>query len=713
MSKPCKTPTVYQMEASECGAASLAMIFAYYGRYMPLEVVRVETGVSRDGVNAANMMRAAKKFGLECHGYRKDVESLRTIAAPCIIHWNFNHFVVFEGINGSCAYINDPAIGRRRVTWEELDESFTGIVLTFKPTPAFQKEKRKSTTAAFVRKRMEGQWNVIGKLLYTGLLLFFPGLILSVLSQVFIDDVLIDGYTDWLPKVLIAMGACVILKAGLSYYRSVLLQKLRSKMTLITGYGFLRHLFRLPMVFFDQRYRGDLVDRMGNNRDVNDFLAGELAVTVLNIMIAVFYFAILLLYDWRLTMIGMFSVIACLITVFVSHRAIADKTLKIQMAEGKLFGAICAGLSITATMKASGAEQDYCARILGYEAKLAGDEQRLTRFQKLIGAIPGAAANVTDVLLLLVGGIFVIHGQLTAGMLVAFNTLFDSFAEPVDSLVNFVYKIQTLKANLCRVDDIEKYPQDELVQGDQRESMAFRKLRGQIELKNVSFGYSRVAPPLVEDLSFRLQPGETVAFVGPSGCGKSTVGKLISRLYAPWGGEVLFDGMPASQIPESIINASVATVSQKITLFSGTIRDNLTMWNSAIPQEDVVRAAEDACIHDFILAQPAGYEALLSENASNLSGGQRQRMEIARALVTNPSVLVMDETTSALDPLTEKRILDNISRRGCACVIVAHRLSAFRDCNQILVMHHGKIVQRGTHQSLMREPGLYQNMLRQ
>ena len=711
MSGYVKTPTIYQMEATECGAASLSMVFGYFGKFLPLEQMRIETGVSRDGCNAANIMRCAKKYGLECHGYRREPDALRTIDLPCIIHWNFNHFVVFEGFKGEYAYINDPAVGRRRLTAEELDDGFTGVVLTFKPTESFQKEKKQRTTFSFIKQRLEGQYGVLIKLVYIGLLLVFPGLVLPVLSQIFMDDILVAGYKDWLTKLLVFMGALVILRASLTYYRSIVLQRLRAKMTLVSGYGFLRHMLRLPVSFFDQRYAGDLVERMESNTSVNEFLAGELAETVLNIFVALFYLAVLLFYSPLMTAVGMLDILICLAAVYVSNRIISGTTMKLQISAGKLYGAVCAGLSITDTIKASGAETEYAARLLGYEAKQANLEQELSRYQKIAGAIPDAAGKVTDALFLLVGGILVINGEMTVGMLLAFNSLFDSFAEPVNQLVGFIQRIQKLKADLSRVEDITKYEEDVRYGTQKRLRASARKLSGEIELRDVSFGYSALKPPLVEHFSFHLNSGETIAFVGASGCGKSTVSKMVSGLYRPWTGEILMDGMPMTEIPIEVLNASVATVSQNIVLFSGTIRDNLTLWNPAILEEDMIQAAKDACIHDFIIQQRNGYDYLLTEGATNISGGQRQRLEIARALTTKPSILIMDEATSALDPIVEKQILDNIKRRGCTCVIVAHRLSAIRDCNQIIVMNRGKIVQRGNHRTLKDEDGFYRTFV--
>lgn len=714
-----KTPTVFQMEATECGAASLSMIFSYFGKFLPLEQMRIETGVSRDGCNAGNMMRAAKRFGLECRGFRKEPDALRELDMPCIVHWNFNHFVVLEGFKTAgfgkkrkdYVYLNDPAVGRRRLTPEEFDDGFTGIVLTFKKTDAFAEEKKKNTAWDLIKQRLTGQYGVLFKLFYIGLLMVFPGLVLPVLSQMFIDDILTAGYTDWLTKILVFMGCLVALKFGLHYYRDLMLQKLKSKLTLTSGVGFLTHMLHLPMNFFDQRFAGDLVNRMNNNTEVCAFLAGDLAETILNILVAAFYLVILLFYSPLMTFIGLINVTVCIGVVVLSRQFISEASIKQQMSGGKLYGAICAGLSITDTLKASGSENEYVSRVLGYQVKLANLEQEQTAFQKMLNAIPETVGNITDVLHLLVGGILVINGSLSLGMLTAFTSLFDSFIEPINKLVTFVQKIQTMKASVTRVEDVQNYPEDTRYGEAISKELRQKKLNGEIELKDISFGYSTLKPALVEHFDFHLYSGESIAFVGPSGCGKSTVSKIVSGLYHPWDGQILLDGKPLEQISRGCLNASIATVSQNITLFSGTIRDNLTMWNTAILEEDVIQAAKDACIHDFIISCPGGYDYVLNENAMNLSGGQRQRLEIARALATKPSILVMDEATSALDPVVENQVLNNIKRRGITCVIVAHRLSAFRDCNQIVVMQNGKIIQRGIHKVLMQEQGLYRTFV--
>lgn len=455
-----KTPTVFQMEATECGAASLSMIFAYYGKYLPLEQMRIETGVSRDGCNAGNVMRAAKKYGLECHGYRKELSGLLELEAPCIIHWNFNHFVVYEGIKNGYAYLNDPAVGRRRLTVDELDDGFTGVVLTFALTDRFEKQKRQKSIFAFVNERLRGQYEVLVKLFFIGILLVVPGLVLPVTSQIFLDDIIVGGNVGWLTAIIWCIILLVGMNAGLQYYRGLILQKLQNKMTLLSLHRFVSHMFRLPIGFFDQRYAGDLAGRIDNNNNVNIFLAGELAENVLNIFVAVFYLILLIVYSPALTLIGVVSIIINIVIVRLSSNYLSDASMKVQQDSGKLTGAVCAGINITSTLKASGTENDYVGRILGYYAKTAGIEQKLSRFQQILNVIPQIASLISTVLVLMLGGLYVIGGAMTIGMLVAFNSLLSSFTAPVNSLVGFVQEFQRLKADINRVEDITVYEED-------------------------------------------------------------------------------------------------------------------------------------------------------------------------------------------------------------------------------------------------------------
>ncbi len=706
-----KTPTVFQMEATECGAACLAMVLGYYGKYLPLERLRIETGVSRDGCNMENIAIAAEKFGLEVQGYKQDLEGLFKMPVPCIIHWNFNHFVVWEGRKGKYCYINDPGMGRRKLTEKEIDECFTGVVLAVQKTDSFEKSNEKETLLSFARQRLKGQYGAISALIVLGLFLVIPGLVIPAFSSIFIDDILLGGNYSWITALLAAMFFTFLFKLGLTYYRSVLLKKLTEKMTLISNYKFFSHMLKLPISFFDQRYAGDLAQRVSNDNNVTMFLTGTLAETVLNCIIAVFYLILLIAYSPVLTMIGVINVVLNLILIKAAAGAMADISMRSQQESGKLYGLLISGLRLTSTLKASGTEDSFVSRIQGNYAKGINVEQEMGMKQEALNAIPEVSSQILSTILLIAGGLYVINGNMTAGTLVAFMALMDSFTAPINSLAGFITSIQTTRADMARVNDIMKYQEDPKFEERQFEDIS-DKLTGNVTLKDISFGYIILSPPLIEDFGFDLKSGSSVAFVGSSGSGKSTVSKICSGLYRPWSGEILFDGVSREKIPPEVISASISTVSQDITIFSGTIRDNLTMWNPYILEEDMVRAARDACIHDYIISKPEAYDYRLSEGGDNLSGGQRQRLEIARALVNNPSILIMDEATSALDPITEKKIIDNIKERGCTCIIVAHRLSAIRDCDEILVMDQGKIVQRGSHEQLSQVEGHYQRLIR-
>lgn len=530
---------------------------------------------------------------------------------------------------------------------------------------------------------------------------------MPILCQIFVDDVLLGGCRNFLPGILALTGGLALLSAYLIRCRDRMAQKLCSKMTLLSEMEFLRHMLRLPLNFFEQRNTGELVKRMQSDQRISGFLAEDLPKIIVSCAAAGLYLLLLLLYSPLMTLVGAVCTAVCVRAGLRRHAR--DTAVRQRISGGRLYSVLCAGLSISDTLKASGAEDGYLGRALGFQAQNMELHLRQARLKRVTDAVSAEMAAVSGVLFLLVGGDLVLRGRLSAGMLIAFFGLFDSFMRQADALAGGFRRLRTLSSDIGCVDDVEKYPEDSCYEGKAGEND--QKLSGEVELREVSFGYSPLKPALVEQFSFRLNCGETAALVGPSGCGKSTVSRLVSGLYRPWSGEILLDGRPLGEISRGCINASIATVSQNITLFSGTIRDNLTMWNGAVPEEDMIAAAKDACIHDFITQCPGGYDFLLAENGANLSGGQCQRLEIARALATKPSILVLDEATSALDPLVEKKIMDNIRRRGCTCIIVAHRLSTIRDCHQILVMKGGRIIQRGTHSDLMQQDGCYRELI--
>ena len=603
-----KVPTVFQMEARECGAASLSMVLAYYGLYVPLEQVRVEAGVSRDGSNAGNLLRAAHSLGLEAKGYRMDLKGLLNTQPPCVIHWNFNHFVVYEGRKGKWCYINDPAAGRRRLSQAELDEAFTGIALSFRRKEGVPRQKNTRTIAHFLRERLRGQYQELAALAALGLLLVVPGVLVPLFS-------------------------------------------------------------------------------------------------------ALFYLILLLLYSPLLTLIGAAAVAIDLLAVRCSASAVANSAIRMQQDEGKMIGVIYAGLGISSTLKASGVESEYINRVEGHYAKTIRMEQRLGRLQGVLGAVSPVISQLASVLVLLFGCVEILRGQMTVGMLVAFTGLLGGFTSPVEQLAGFTRRIQEMKSSMGQVQDIMEYGQDEVYEEGEQRAMT-EKHSGQVELRGVAFGYSRLAPPLIQDFSFTLPCGSSIALVGASGCGKSTVSKLISGLYLPWQGQVLFDGVPSQEIPRDVKFASIATVSQDIRLFSGTIRDNLTLWNQSVLEEDIIRAAKDACVHDIITKKPGAYEYLLSEGGKNLSGGQRQRILIARAILNKPKILYFDEATSALDNVSQATVCKSLEKLRATRVVVAHRLSTVKDCDRILFLEDGRLVEEGPYEELMARKGRFYQMAR-
>lgn len=714
MKRYVKTPLIFQMEAAECGAAALTSILAWHGKNVALEKVRIETGISRDGCNAGNILQAAENFGLSGQGYAMELEELDDVSLPCILHWNFNHFVVYEGRKGKYFYINDPDIGRRKLRKEEIDECFTGIVLEFKKSDSFVPGDGNRKVRELLWERIKGEQGNLLILIVAGLFLAVPGLIIPVMTQIFIDSILQGGQEQWLTSFLLIFSAVLLFQAVWMLYRGWILRIFRNRMVLNSSFEFLHHMFRLPMNFYEQRYPGDLSERIFDNYRVCDFLSGKLTQMTLDVFTACFYFVLMFIYSEKLALAGVVGVLLFAALVMAAFRLIESDMQKLKQDEGKLVGAVYAGMNISKTIKASGAEDSYTGKVMGYYAKAARQEQKIGKTQEIITTAADAVPKLLMVMILFSGGILVIQGELTAGMLAAFLSLLTAFLNPVMQASEFVRQIQEFKVDMLRMDDIVSYEEDGRFRENEERTLKYDTgpgIQGRIDVEKISFGYHRLHPPFVSELSFSVNSGDSIAFVGNSGSGKSTVAKVLSGLYAPWSGEILIDGRPIKEISGDVLRSGIGVVSQEITLFSGTIRDNLTMWNPAVMEGDIIQAAKDACIHEEILKKPGSYEYMVRENGLNLSGGQKQRLEIARVLTKNPSILIMDEATSALDAITEKRILDNIKRRGCTCIVIAHRLSAIRDCTLIAVMDQGRAVEIGTHEMLAENSKIYRSLI--
>lgn len=710
--KFARTSTVYQMEVSECGAASLSMVMGRYGVHVSQEQLRVQTGVSRNGVNARNICDAATKNGFIANGYRRDTDRLlERTAMPCVIHWDFRHFVVLEGCLFGRFYINDPASGRRSMKREEFEKHYTGIVLEFIPTDNIVQESHQRTLIQFSLERLRGQEKYLWLLFGLELCLILPGLLSPVFSRVFLDKVLIEGDKKIVKWILLGMILTALYEAYFTLIKSRFSERFKDKMTLQSSDNLLHHLFRLPLGFFEQRVAGDLVQRVQNNENVSKFLTGEVVSLAVGMVTSVLYLGIMLLYNVKLAMIGLSFSVLSMIVVIISSRRTAEYTQLYGMDSGKLIGSLYSGMLVSSSIKAAGAENEYAAKVLGYNALVTESDQRLGRHQQLVNVIPETISSFNTLLVLVLGSKLIIEGTFTPGMLMAFTGFLGSFSGPFSTIVNFSRGLQQLKNDMSRVDDLMQYKEDESFSEPDELILTDGKLKGEVELKDISFAYGSLDHPLVKGINLHIQPGQSVALVGSSGCGKSTVAKLITALYKPWTGEILFDGINSDKISKDVFSRSLSIVTQNIILFEGTIFENISAWNENVSREDAMHAAKDACIHDDILMKPGTYDHHLTTNGANISGGQRQRIEIAKALAGNPSVLVLDEATSYLDTLTEKKIYENIKKRNCTCIIVAQRISSIRDCDEIIVLKNGRIVERGKHNDLMHQKGAYYELV--
>lgn len=709
-----RTPTVLQMEAVECGAAALAILMGYYGRTVTLEELREACGVSRDGSKASNVVKAARTYGFTAKGYRKEPAELKALRLPLIVFWNFNHFLVVEGFKKGLVYLNDPASGPRSVTEEEFDQSFTGVVLSIEPGPDFKPSGEARSLLSALKSRLPLSEPALAYLILAGLALVIPGMVLPVFTRIFVDDYLVGHMNFWIKPLLIGMGITMLARGALTWLQHYYLTRFHAKLALSTSSKFFWHVLRLPMGFYSQRSTGDISSRVAINNRVAELLTGELATTVLNVVMVAFYAALMFFYDTTLTLAGI--CIAVLNVIFLRYvsRKRMDANQKLANDGGKMMGISMNGLQMMETLKASGMESDFFTKWSGYQAKVMNGQQVMGSIGVMLIAVPPLLTALNTILILSLGGLRVMDGHLTMGMLVAFQSLMASFIGPVNQLVSTSSRIQEMQGDMNRLDDVLKYPCDTQFQAKSSNGGAMTaapRLEGHVELRNVTFGYSKLEAPLIENFSLTLRPGERVALVGSSGCGKSTISRLVMGLYEPWSGEILFDGKPRASLPRHTLVNSMAMVSQEISLFEGSIRDNLTMWDSTIPEKQFVQASIDACIHDVIAARQGGHESKVQEGGGNFSGGQKQRFEIARALAINPRILVLDEATSALDPITEMQVDDRLRWRGCTCLVVAHRLSTIRDCDQIIVLDKGKVVQRGTHEQMRDTEGLYATLM--
>ena len=708
-----RVPVIMQMEALECGAACLAMVAAYYGKWVPLEQVRRDCGVSRDGSNARSVLVAARSYGFLAKGYRYEPESLRAGGKfPCIIHWNMEHFVVLDGFKKDKAVLNDPARGVVTVSMEEFDRSFTGICLMLEPGEDFAPGGKPKSVLAFARRRLQGAGPAIAFVVLCTLIGALLGIMQPAFSRIFYDRLLTRQNPEWFMPFMAALAVFSCLQVFISAVQTLYSNRINARFAVVGNTSFLWKVLHLPMDFFSQRMAGDIQNRQSSNAGVANALVNTCAPLVLQMIMMVFYFVVMVRYSWPLTLLGLVSIAANM----VMARIISQKRInlsRVQMRDaGKLSGATVSGIEMIETIKASGAENGFFSRWAGYQASVNAQQMRAARMEQVLGLIPAVVSLVCSSAITLAGAWLTMQGRFTVGMIAQFQGFLASFSGPVSSLISAGQGMMEMRTEMERIEDVMQYPDDPAcTAGSQEEEAPFEKLSGRVELKNVTFGYSRLAEPLIRDFNLTLEPGSRVALVGASGCGKSTVAKLVSGLYQPWSGEILFDGRPLRSISREQLTGSLAVVDQDIVIFEDTIANNIRMWDTSIEDFEVTLAAWDAQIYHDIMRREGGFQNKLTEGGRDLSGGQRQRLEIARVLAQDPTIIIMDEATSALDAKTEFEVVNAIRKRGITCIVVAHRLSTIRDCDEILVMDHGVVVERGTHEALMARGGRYTQLV--
>lgn len=727
---PLRTDTVLQMEAVECGAACLAMILAHFGRYEALESLRVACGVSRDGSKASNIVKAARNLGMIAKGIRAEPAELKHMPGPLIIFWNFNHFVVLEGFARGRAWLNDPANGRRSVSEAEFDASFTGVALIFEPDTHFAKGGTSPRILRPMLARLAHSGGGFRILFLASLLLTLPGLVVPAFARLFVDYYLVQKFDDWLDPLIYGMLAAAALRGILTWMQQYALLKLNTNLSLAWSARFLWHVLRLPLTFFQQRFGGEIASRVIMNDKLASLVGGELGMALAHLFSALFFLAVMAQYNGYVTLAALVIALANLAALWWNQNRTLEASQRLAMDQGKFVAVLLQGTQQIESLKVAGAEHLLFQRWLGHHAKVINAEQSLGRLRLMTNALPQVSSGLLLAAVLQVGGWQVMSGTLSLGMLVALLALAASLNQPLLALVGVGSKMQEAQAFLRRLDDVLNHPRAaEFGAGDQVTAQAAGQtgaqgadsqpgsadgqtgsldaIIGRVSLRDVSFGYSPLDPPLIKNFSLDIEPGQRVAVVGASGSGKSTLGKMLAGLNLPWSGEILLDGKPLTHWPRLELRAALAMVDQEISLFEACIRDNLTLWNPAIPEGWCVRAAKDAAVHEVIASRAGGYSHMVQEGGRNFSAGERQRLEIARALVGQPRLLVLDEATSALDPAVELEIMQALRRRGITCLIIAHRLSTVRDCDRILVLQHGQLVEAGTHAELLLRRGAY------
>ncbi len=706
-----RTPTILQIEAAECGAAALGIVAEHHGLWLTLEDLRARCGVSRDGSKAQHIVAAAREMGFEVRAVRGEPEALATVPCPVILHWGMDHFLVLEGRKGGAWYLNDPARGRRRVDDRELSRQFSGVVLMLKPGPNFKPGGAPPSALRGLADRLRGGRRAVLVACGISVMLALPGVLNPSFRQVFLDRILSAGIIAWLWPMLAVIAGVGIFAATLTWMQKTVQHNLETRVAVSGGIGFMERVLRLPMAFYGQRGPASIADRVMLNDRVAGIVAGEIGGTMLALIMAVIYLIVLMLFDLRLGLVALAAAGALAAALGLLSARLKEDQQRLMNEQGMEMAEAKQGLRMIESYRASGSEQLLFDRLMARRARVLNLRQSLMLGRAALRHLPGLATAVAAATSLAIGGSLVITGEMSIGALVAFQFLLAVFLAPVGRLVQLGPRLQEAGASLRLLDDTLQHPLAEEFTKPPPAPRLIRRLSGRIELRDVTFGHSRRAAPLISGVSLVVEPGERVGIVGASGSGKSTFALLAAGLHEPWSGEVLLDGQRLRDIPRAVLRQSVQVVDQTASLFTGTVRDNIALWDPTVSEERLHAAARDAAIHDFILERREGYAFPISGGGTNLSGGQRARIEIARALVQDPRILVFDEATAALDDATEAELLSNIRRRGATMLVIAHRLAPLRDCDRVVVMDRGAIVEVGPPAELAARRGAFANLM--
>lgn len=713
-----RTPTFFQMEMVECGAASLGIILSYYKRFIPIDELRIDCGISRDGCQADNIITAAAKHGLDAEGYEIAVDDFEEDDLPFIVFWRYNHFIVVEDFNSQSVYVNDPALGHRKIPIEQFKNEYSGVAIILKPTKDFSKKGQAKHSLTQIYSYLKNEPVAIAYLFLIGVLFSLLGLISPIFGKMFVDYYLVDFTQSILNLIVIGLSVTLLLTLVLSYIQNHYLIRFQNKLTIAHSDYFLQHIIKLPLDFFAQRYVGDIAFRMQVIRPTIAYITSSIIQASTQCSLIVIYLCFLLYLNWQIAIIviAISTINVFALSLIVSTKK--EKSMQLTVDLAQFYSTSYSSFKIMHSIKASGAEQEAFRKMAGSQAKVANSVHELDEKSTIISIIPSILNMIASAIILIYGAIQIINGTMSVGTLIAIQVITVGFMSPIIFLIQIASQLQDMSGNLAKLDDVYGHKIDPQVDlsyftSSGRLSLESKpKLSGHIEVRHLSFGFNTIAKPILDDINLTIYPGEHVAFVGLSGSGKSTLTRLIANLYTPWSGDILIDGKRLSEINRLILANSLAVVEQDVILLNGTLRDNFSIWEDlTVSDKAIILAGKDACIHDEISSRENGYDTNVDDNGINFSGGEKQRIDIARALLLEPNILILDEATSELDPIVENTIYDNIKKRGCTTIIVAHRLNTVRNADRIFVFDQGKIVQVGTHDELFSQPGIYERLM--